>query len=158
MMKRSYIQQREKGQSLVELAMVLVFVLILLAGVVDLGRMMYEYLTMRDAAQEGAAYGVVFPSYCVEMGNRVWANLPENFSLAKGDAVYVTVNGVDCANAYSVDKGLLMPQNACAGHEVIVNVDHKFEVGMPFLSMFTGPTIPIHVEIKDRIARPTCKS
>src|SRR5574340_68722 len=110
MMKRSKQSQLEKGQSLVELAIVMVFVLILLAGVVDLGRMMYEFLSMRDAAQEGAAYGVVFPSYCVEMGNRVWANLPENFSLAKGDAVYVTVNGVDCANAYTIDKGLLMPQ------------------------------------------------
>ncbi len=158
MMKRSPKTKFEKGQSLVELAMVLVFVLILLAGVVDLGRMMYEFLTMRDAAQEGAAYGVVFPSYCVEMGTRVWANLPENFSLAKGDAVYVTVNGVDCATAYNIDKGLHMPQNACAGNEVIVNVDHNFEIGMPFLSMFTGPTVPIHVEIKDRIARPTCKS
>lgn len=158
MTKRYKQSQMEKGQSLVELALVLVFVLVLMAGVVDLGRMMYEFLTMRDAAQEGASYGVVYPGYCVDMGNRVWSNLPDNFSLANGDAVYITINGVDCANAFTIDKNQPLPVNACEGKEVIVNVDHNFEVGMPFLSMFTGSTIPIHVEIKDRIARPTCKS
>lgn len=156
-MKRSKQSQLEKGQSLVELAIIMVFVLILLAGVVDLGRMMYEFLSMRDAAQEGASYGVVYPGYCVDMGQRVWADLPENFSLAKGDAVYITVDGIDCATAYNIDKNQPMPEHACAGHEIIVNVDHNFEIGMPFLSTFTGSTIPIHVEIKDRIARPSCK-
>lgn len=156
-MKQTKKSQLEKGQSLLELALVLIFILVLLAGVVDLGRLMYEYMTMRDAAQEGASYGVVYPGYCVEMGTRVWNNLPGNFSLANGDSVYVTVNGVDCATAYNIDKNQPLPVNACEGKEIIVNIDHPFKVGMPFLSMFTGPTVQLHVEIKDRIARPTCK-
>ena len=58
-MKHRMDRRSEKGQSLVELALIIVFVLIILAGVVDLGRMMYEYLTMRDAAQEGAGYAAI---------------------------------------------------------------------------------------------------
>ena len=40
----------ERGQSLVELAVVIVIMLILLAGVIDLGRVVFEYMTMADAA------------------------------------------------------------------------------------------------------------
>lgn len=156
-MNQSKNSQLEKGQSLVELALVLLFVLIMLAGVVDLGRMMYEYLAMRDSAQEGAAYGAVYPSYCVDIGTRVWDNLPDTFSLAQGDSVNVTVDGVDCANAYSIDKNQPLPIHGCEGKELIVMVDHNFDVTMPFLSAFTGPTVPMHVEIKDRVVRPACK-
>lgn len=148
----------EKGQSLVELALILFLILVILAGVVDLGRMMYEYLAMRDASQEGAAYGAVYPSYCVEIGSRVWDNLPDNFSLANGDLVTITVNGLDCAAAYANDKDLPLPEHGCEGNELIVKLDHQFDVTMPFLSAFTGPTVPMHVEIKDRIIRPECKS
>lgn len=156
-MKRLKYNHPEKGQSMVELSLVLMFVLILLAGVVDLGRMMYEYLTMRDAAQEGASFGIAYPGYCVEMGTRVWDNLPDSFSLADGDSVNITVNGQDCANAYNIDKNQPLPVHGCEGHELIVNIDHTFDIGMPFLSAFTGPTVPMHVEIKDRIVRPNCK-
>ena len=47
----------EKGQSLVELAISLMVLLLILAGVVDLGNMMFQYMAMRDAAQEAASYG-----------------------------------------------------------------------------------------------------
>ncbi len=150
-MKKRINSQHEKGQSLVELALMLVFILILLAGVVDLGRMMYEYLTMRDAAQEGAGYGAVYPSYCDQIVARVMDNLP--------DANYtpdVTVNTLDCEVAYEADIDTPFPTNGCNGKEIIVSVDHIFTITVPLLTTFTGPTVPMHVEIKDRIVRPSC--
>jgi len=125
----------EKGQSLMELALVLVFILILLAGVVDLGRMMFEYLTMRDAAQEGAGYGAVYPSYCGQIIERATQNMPDN-----------TYNVVVLAR----------PAHGCENKEILISIDHNFSVTMPLLSAFTGPTVPMHVEIKDRIVRPAC--
>ncbi|MHB8855689.1 MAG: TadE/TadG family type IV pilus assembly protein [Bellilinea sp.] len=148
----------EKGQSLMELALVLVFILILLAGVVDLGRMMFEYLTMRDAAQEGAGYGAVYPSYCQQIKDRTLENMP-SFNIDKDNLVVLIVDGLDefsCEAAWTADKSLTRPTHGCEGKEIIVRIDHKFEITMPLLSAFTGSTVPMHVEIKDRIVRPAC--
>jgi Flp pilus assembly protein TadG len=48
----------ERGQNLVELALVMFFVLVpLLAGVADLGRAFYSYIAITNGAREGARYG-----------------------------------------------------------------------------------------------------
>jgi len=51
--------QNESGQSLVEMALTLIVLLLLLASAIDLGIALYSYVTIRDAAQEGALYGSV---------------------------------------------------------------------------------------------------
>ncbi|MHB1119194.1 MAG: TadE/TadG family type IV pilus assembly protein [Bellilinea sp.] len=152
-MKNTKTKSTEKGQSMVELALVLSLVLILLAGVVDLGRMMFEYLSMRDAAQEGGVYGATHPNYCAETSLRVWDNLPTSFSTGNGDAVNITVDGEPCVTAWNIDKNQPTPVHGCNGKELVVILDHNFEMGMPF---FAGTIVPMHVEIKDRIVRPAC--
>lgn len=151
-MIRQQMTKTEKGQSLLELALVLVLLLIMLAGVIDLGRMMYEYLTMRDAAQEGAGYGAAFPNYCSQIEERVKNNL-----LDESYTVTVHVNDLLCADAWNADNvpGKL-PVNGCAGNTLSVTVYHESEIAMPFISAFTGPSIPMTVVIEDRIVRPAC--
>jgi Flp pilus assembly protein TadG len=51
----------ERGAGLVEMALVTVLLLLLLAGVVDLGRVFYEYIIVTNAAREGARYGSFYP-------------------------------------------------------------------------------------------------
>ena len=46
---------------MIELALSFVVLLLLLMGVVDLGRAYFAFMSMRDAAQEGAAYGSIYP-------------------------------------------------------------------------------------------------
>jgi Flp pilus assembly protein TadG len=48
----------ERGQSLVELALTLPVLLLLLVGVVEVGNGLNAYLTVVDAAREGARYGI----------------------------------------------------------------------------------------------------
>jgi len=43
---------QEKGQSLVEFAFGLVILMILISGIVDLGRAFFTYMALNDAAQE----------------------------------------------------------------------------------------------------------
>ena len=50
-------RETQRGQSLVELALVLPVLVILLLGLVDLGRLFYAYTGITGAAAEGAAYG-----------------------------------------------------------------------------------------------------
>lgn len=49
------------GQSLVEFTLVLPVLLIILAGLLDLGRLYYAYVAVTDAAAEGARYGSTYP-------------------------------------------------------------------------------------------------
>lgn len=52
---------KEKGQSLLEMAFAMIVLLLLLAGIVDLGRLFFTYIALREAAQEGAAYASICP-------------------------------------------------------------------------------------------------
>ncbi|MBX2997227.1 MAG: pilus assembly protein [Caldilineaceae bacterium] len=47
----------ESGQSLVELALILPLLLLILAGVFDVGRAMQTYVVMLNASREAAMYG-----------------------------------------------------------------------------------------------------
>jgi Flp pilus assembly protein TadG len=50
------LKRRQKGQSLVEFAMVVPFLLLVLVGTIELGRAYYYYNTLSKAVREGARY------------------------------------------------------------------------------------------------------
>jgi hypothetical protein len=66
-MKSKYLKrpQLERGQSLVEVAISLSFLMILLSGLLDLGRLWYIYLALEDAAGEAALYLSLDP-FCID--------------------------------------------------------------------------------------------
>ena len=49
------------GQSLVEFTLLLPVLLIILAGLLDVGRLYYVYVAVTDAAAEGARYASMYP-------------------------------------------------------------------------------------------------
>src|SRR5512140_3854801 len=51
----------ERGQSLVELAISLLILLMLLSGAAEFGVIFFRYIELRDAAQEGALYASTHP-------------------------------------------------------------------------------------------------
>ena len=51
--------RNEKGQSLVEFAILLPFLLLLLMGILEFGIMLNSYLTIHNSAREGARLGIV---------------------------------------------------------------------------------------------------
>lgn len=53
--------RNEKGSNLIELALLLPLLLSLFVGVVDFGRAYHTYITMINAAREGARYAVDMP-------------------------------------------------------------------------------------------------
>ncbi|HBY06316.1 MAG TPA: hypothetical protein DEH22_00435 [Chloroflexi bacterium] len=174
-------QKEQSGQSLVELAMSLTLLLILLAGLVDLGRAFFTYITLRDAAQEGASFASVgakerigstgsefatVAAYCNAIGNRVLvtttdlsgntpvSNGPLNLEglAASGDVTVVTqINGVACTSATAA--------NICMGGAVSVRVNYtSFTLVMPFLgTILGGQTIPLSAVVVDSILTPPCQ-
>lgn len=121
MNKRLNPKHPENGQSMVELALIITILMILLAGVIDMGRAFFTYMAMRDAAQEGAAYGSINPFDEAGIISRVMDNLDQ-----------VVPNPEDAAEAIKVGIGFDGPK--CLGYEITVNVDYgSFPLAMPFL-------------------------
>ena len=52
---------RTRGQSLVEIAILLPLLLLIFMLMLDLGRAVYYYSVIHNAAREGARYGVIHP-------------------------------------------------------------------------------------------------
>jgi Flp pilus assembly protein TadG len=69
----------ERGQSLVELAVALPLLLLILLGTIDLGRAYANYVDLKNAARDGAGYGILKPSDTAGMKSRVLAaGVPAN--------------------------------------------------------------------------------
>jgi Flp pilus assembly protein TadG len=51
-----------EGQDLVEFALVVPILLLLLFGILEMGRLVFTYNTLANAAREGARFGIVHPS------------------------------------------------------------------------------------------------
>lgn len=64
-------RRRRQGQSLVELGVALPFVLLLMLGTLDLGRMFFDYIELRNAVREAAAYGSRNPTDTAGIKSRV---------------------------------------------------------------------------------------
>ncbi len=140
----------ERGQSLVEMAISLVILLYLLSGAVELGIIFFQYVQLRDAAQEGALYGSMNPSDIAGMTNRIRGSSNSPIDLT-GATITISIDGNASGTAgYSnVD---------CEGHGLQVTVGYNHTVFMPFGQFLLGrSTIPLHATVIDTILSPyTC--
>jgi Flp pilus assembly protein TadG len=64
------VRRDERGQNLVELALVLPLLLLLLGGIVDIGRAFYSYIEITNAAREGARAAARLPCYPADSAQR----------------------------------------------------------------------------------------
>ncbi len=143
-------QNCEKGQSLVELSLSLIVLLIILSGIVDLGRAIFTRFAMKDAAEEGVIYGTSFPTDCNQINQRVEFNL-SNRALNGGMTIVTAIEGND--GSY-IDCSLIPFNQVYAGKKLQVTVTKTFTVTMPFLGAFIGQTIPLSVTANGIVLRP----
>jgi len=130
----------EKGQSLVELALSLLIILTLLAGAVDLGSAFFSYVAIRDAAQEGALYGSIFPTGAIESRVRSASSTP-----------------VDLSDISKVTVSVTTSTTPCAGGSITVSVTYNYPLTMPLIGAIIGsPTIRLTASVTDTILSPSC--
>jgi hypothetical protein len=141
----------QRGQSLVELAISLIILLFLLAGVIDLGRAFFTFMSMRDAAQEGAAYGALFPTISEESSTVNTAAIEQRVRSASNSPVDMSSGNIGVT--ISVTGG-----PPCAGSGMRVEVVYEnYPMIMPLFPVFMGrSTIPIRASVTDEIVRPRC--
>jgi Flp pilus assembly protein TadG len=140
-MKKQGSSRAEKGQSMVELGVSLVFILVLLAGTVDVGRALFTYMDLREAAQEGALYGSIYPTDTSGIATRV-----------QGAA---TASGIT-SNSFNINVSVL--GSPCTGNGIRVDVAiNNFPITTPFLGAVIGTqTVAISASATDTILSPAC--
>ena len=143
---------QERGQSLTELALFMVFLLILVAGVVDIGRAFFVYIEMRDVAQEAALIAAIEGLDCSEVELRVGTSSTTIASTSSGSSSY---NLQDL-----FDEGLLElscnpsdPSTASPGQNITITATYdNFELTMPFLgTLLGGQTVDISASIIETV-------
>lgn len=174
-----------RGQSLVELAISLTVMLLLLAGAVTFGMALFSYVAIRDAAQEGALYGSMYPYTDSNNNGKYDAGEVVNYAGATGICTRVKaastspvdMNGFACTN----DDPATTPGHAgnninvwattgnpCEGttnmsgvdtpNGVLVTVEYNYPIIMPFFGVATGGSQSIHLraEVTDTVLEPRC--
>lgn len=174
--------RKSRGQSLVEFALVGVFLFFLLLGILEAGRFLFTYSVITNAAQEGSRYGIAQPRAAIRTSENVPARLgatptyiPE-LVVADGECNIIDkarekVFGVDRREvnvAVWYDEGDNTPIAVTSdindatyheaiivkGNRVVVETSYKFQFIIPFISKF----VPNGIDVKMRSARTILNS
>jgi hypothetical protein len=95
--------RHERSSNLVETALVMPVLLLLLAGVADVGRAFSDYIILTSAAREGARYGAFFPSQqSLIQDLTVQIALDGGVSLVRGNVTVTRIPGAGSDEAIRV--------------------------------------------------------
>lgn len=107
----------QRGQSIVELALLFPLLMMLLMGLLDLGRAYYIMVALRDAAEEGASYAAIQPTDEAEIKARA--------ADASGDLIATTADDV------VITTSSLLP-----GEPITVTINYQYDFYMPLAQPF----------------------
>jgi hypothetical protein len=133
--RTSSLRGKARGQAVVEFALVMVFFLVILLGVIDLGRLWFTVVAVEHAAAEGSLFGLAHP-WCITAG--AGCEDPNNIEYrlkheSQGDIIdpskltYAVTCDPDCS----------------PGGIISVEVTYDFDLIAPGLSVFGADSIPI---------------
>ena len=146
----------EQGQSLVELAISIVILIYLLSGAVEFGLAFFQYVQLRDAAQEGALYGSLNPTDNTNIEKRARNASTSPVDLSDTSQVDVSIY-VDSTLIWKNGSTQGTTTHACESYGLQVTVSYSHKIFMPFIPQFIGSsTIPLNATVTDTILSPIC--
>lgn len=119
------LETKSSGQSLVELTLVLPILILILAGTLDLGRLLESYVTLTNAAREGARLGAETPTNPTGIKNQVIAE-------ANGSGYTITTSMIT----------ILTPSGTTSGNPITVRINYNFQF-VTFLMFAGAQTFPV---------------
>ena len=144
--------RKRRGQAVVEMALISVFLGMMLAGAIDFGRAFYTATVVTNMAGEGAAYAAIYPDrdadpdqqYCSIFTVDEWASIQERARRVARDRGLIIERGdQDLANiAVTTDGHGMSCSDRCPGRTITVRVTYNLDD--LFLPGFLGVSgIPI---------------
>lgn len=128
----TFMIKEEKGQSLVEMALLLPVLLLLLAGIFDFGRLLYSYTHLHLATQETVRLG----------------------GLGRGDAEITQFarNYVDLGDSSLLEVKISpSEENRNSGEYMTLTLDYPIEIITPFFSSIIPTPIVLSTESTIRV-------
>lgn len=151
--RRRHLARGQRSQSLVEFALSLVFLVLLISGLLDLGRLYFVYTALEDAAGEGALYLSINPLCRTAASNPDRCKNPGNAQYR----IYHSGGGLvdwsactDCVNIRYVHPSDLggsdIYPNYGMSDVVIVTITYQFPLLTPAIPQIVGAsTLPLTV-------------
>jgi len=127
------LARRERGQSLVEFALILPFILTLLLGVVELGNGLNSYVTIVDAARDGARLGSRGSTVTAA---DITAAVNRDVERLSGAGPTVTVTNPTVGGLTAVKV------KVCYNHPLIIGLPGVLPNPLPMCSESTMPQLP----------------
>jgi hypothetical protein len=126
-------KKAEKGQSLVEFSLSLVLLLLLLSGLLDLGRVYFTFVALEDAAGEAALYLSLNPQcvHATDVDGVVCAD-PNNADYRARNS------GGDEVDWTKANINFEMPEFYGVGEPIKVSVDYSFALLTPIIPKIVG--------------------
>jgi hypothetical protein len=143
-------RERSRGQSLVEFALILPVFLLLLFGLFDMGRAVYYWSTINNAAREAARELIVDQTFVMQSGLPLYTHARD---VALQHSVAVGVQDADVMIDFR-DPDTLETPDTCEipdpthirlGCFAIVEIDYTFTPATPVISQLVG-TLTLHGE------------
>jgi Flp pilus assembly protein TadG len=117
MLKRTTLKKDQKGQSLVEVALTMPILILVLVGILDLGRAYFTFIALSDAAAEGAAYAAIHPT----------------------DTTQIVARAVDSSTGLVTFEPSMVKVTAneiTAGNPITVTIEYEYQILTPLMSSF----------------------
>ncbi|MEO1646575.1 MAG: TadE/TadG family type IV pilus assembly protein [Chloroflexota bacterium] len=146
-------KEGQKGQSLVELALTLPVLLLLLTGLLDLGRAYFTYIALEEAAAEAALFLAIDPDCpdadsapeCINPNNALYrartsGNDEFEFALTSWNIPYDGAAAADGFRSPFAQNAAGTPDSNCTaiGCTVIVQLRYDFPLFTPIIQNFVG--------------------
>lgn len=130
---RRKLRRDERGQALVELALVVPVLLLLVLGIFEFGRLLNAYMTVQHACREGARLGML------------------GATDAEIEAVVASTAAVSL-DTTRLTVGVSPPISArTSGVVMTVSVTYTFEVVVPLIDRILGASVPITSNLSMRV-------
>lgn len=125
-MKASYRRMDTKGQGLLEFALVLPLLVIIMFGLLDLGRAFFTIIVISNASREGARYLTQNPDDNIPdpYGNTFYGTKQAAIAEAQGSIVNLTPSDVNIS--YCLDNDTF--EGCDSGYPVEVRVTYQFKL------------------------------
>jgi Flp pilus assembly protein TadG len=145
------LEKLQRGQSLVEMTIGFVLLLVILSGIIDIGRAYFVYIAMEDAAGEAALYLSIDPE-C-----RTAADVPakpEQCANPNNADYRARKAGGDNLNWTTAIVTITRPETYGVGDPVSVTIQYSVPLITPFIPRFAGINpVPLKVQATQTIIR-----
>ncbi len=160
-MTNQHARRQERGQSLVEMTVIVVVLIILLGGLADLGRSFIILAAVENAAGEGALYGAAHGDCLsnprdpcerdLSVVGRVKKEAEELLVTLSDDKIGVVIEPTGVANGFCAasSSAPITPPNV-----LCVNVTYDYSPLTPIGFLIWGDTATVHANARQKIMAP----